>query len=296
MAFIGSRGAGQEMEAASNSGFAVSSDGTRIAWQRHGEGEPVILFIPTWNLVDSRVVRHQVDFFGARTTVITYDPRGAGVSDRPDHGYDFPMHAADALAVLDAASVGRASIITASRGLGSTVRLASAHPGRVERIVAVGPYVPFEPSTDDRFWTIDQVAEPGDLFSAHGWRTDWPAFARRFMENVFSEPDSEATIRELVDIALGASPEILITQERELNWAAIPPLLRALTTPTLVIHGQEDHAVSVAQAQQIVDAMQDARLEIIPGGGHRPDIRTPERVNELMAEFLIESPIQKPAY
>jgi len=274
------------MESAANE-FAVSADGIRIAWQRHGSGEPVSLFVPTWNLVDSRVVRHQVAFLSPRATVLTYDPRGAGASDRPAKGYDFPMHAADALAVLDAAGVERASIVTASRGFDSAVLVASAHPERVERLVAIAPYVQFEASADDRFWTIDEIREARDLFSAFGWRTAWPAFARAFMERVFSEPDSEETIRELVEIALDASPEILITQERELEWAAIPPLLASVMAPTLVIHGDGDLSVPVSLAQRIVDAMPDARLHVLPGAGHRPDIRTPERLNPLLTDYLL---------
>jgi len=268
-------------------GFAISADGTRIAWRRHGMGEPAILFVPTWNLVDSRVVRHQVDFLAPRATVLTYDPRGAGASDRPDHGYDFPMHAADALAVLDAADVMRASIVTASRGLATSVVLASANPERVERLVAVGSYIQFEATSGDRFWTIHEITDARDLLSAHGWRTDWPAFARRFMESVFSEPDSEDTIRELVDIALEASPEILITQERERMWGAIPPLLATVKAPTLLIHGDDDHGVPLSLARRIADAMPNARLDVLPGAGHRPDIRTPERVNPLIADFLL---------
>jgi len=267
--------------------FALSADGTRIAWRRLGMGERVILFVPTWNLVDSRVVKHQVDFLAPRATVLTYDPRGAGASDRPDHGYDFPMHAADALAVLDAADVMRASVVTASRGLASSVVLASTNPQRVERLVSVGSYIQFEPTTDDRFWKIANISEPSDLLSAHGWRTDWPAFARRFMESVFSEPDSEDTIRELVDIALNASPEVLITQERERDWGAIPPLLATVEAPTLLIHGDDDHGVPLSLARRIADAMPNARLDVLPGAGHRPDIRTPERVNPLIADFLL---------
>jgi pimeloyl-ACP methyl ester carboxylesterase len=34
--------------------------------------------------------------------------------------------------------------------------------------------------------------------------------------------------------------------------------------------------------------MANARLELIPGGGHRPDIRTPELVNPLLVEFLLD--------
>jgi pimeloyl-ACP methyl ester carboxylesterase len=35
-----------------------------------------------------------------------------------------------------------------------------------------------------------------------------------------------------------------------------------------------------------VAAIPDARLVVIPGGGHRPDIRGPELVNPLLLEFL----------
>ncbi len=59
-------------------GTAVSADGTQIAWYRYGEGERAILFMPTWNLVDARVVGHQVVALEPHATVFTYDPRGAG--------------------------------------------------------------------------------------------------------------------------------------------------------------------------------------------------------------------------
>ena len=75
-------------------GMATSSDGTRIAWYRYGEGERAVLFVPTWNIVDARVVGHQVAALEAHATVVTYDPRGAGASQRPSRGYDFPLHAA----------------------------------------------------------------------------------------------------------------------------------------------------------------------------------------------------------
>lgn len=41
-------------------GAATSVDRTRIAWYRYGEGERAVLFVPTWNIVDARVVGHQV--------------------------------------------------------------------------------------------------------------------------------------------------------------------------------------------------------------------------------------------
>jgi hypothetical protein len=57
-------------------GTATSPDGTRIAWYRYGGGEQTILFVPTWNLVDARVVGHQVAALESHADVLTYDPRG----------------------------------------------------------------------------------------------------------------------------------------------------------------------------------------------------------------------------
>ena len=101
--------------------MATSVDGTRIAWYRYGGGDRAILFVPTWNIVDARVVGHQVAALESQATVVTYDPRGAGASERPKSGYDFLLHAADAVAVLRDAGVDHVSLVTASRGFNHIV-------------------------------------------------------------------------------------------------------------------------------------------------------------------------------
>ena len=84
---------------ADEAGFATAA-GVHIAWRRYGNGPETILFIPTWNFVDSRVLRHQVDGLRDRFRVLTYDARGSGRSDHPSAGYRFTDHLEDAVAVL----------------------------------------------------------------------------------------------------------------------------------------------------------------------------------------------------
>ena len=257
-------------------GIATSADGTRIAWSQFGTGMPVILFIPTWNLVDSRVVGHQVTALAPLATVLAYDPRGAGDSDRPPTGYDFSHHAADALAVLDATETERASVITASRGLNAAILLAVEHPERVERVAAIGPYMRLEPDPPP--------PDPGVLES---WRTDWRGFIGPFMHRVFSEPGSEDLIEEMIEIGMDSSPDIVATQETELDWVTPAGRLGQVAAPVLVIHGSEDGPVPVSHANEIVAALPNARLVVDPNGGHRPDIRSPERINPLLVDFLV---------
>ncbi len=259
-----------------NRGLATSVDGTRIAWRRYGDAGQSILFVPTWNLVDARVVGHQVAALEPHATVVTFDPRGAGESERPASGYDFPLHAADALAVMDATGVEDAAAVTASRGLNAAVLLAAEHPQRVTRIAAVAPYMRLEPDP--------QPPAPDRL---QRWRDDWPGFVVPFMHAVFSEPDSAEVIEEMIAIGLDASPEIVAAQELELDWVTPARSLARVQCPALVVHGEGDVPVPLETARAIADDLPDARLVVIPGGGHRPDIRSPEVVNPILLEFLL---------
>jgi 3-oxoadipate enol-lactonase len=259
-------------------GRVASVDGTNISWYRYGEGETTILFVPTWNLVDARVVGHQVATLSSAATVLTYDPRGAGASDRPQRGYGFPLHAADALAVLDANGIGSVSLVTASRSVNTAVLLITDDPGRFERLAAIAPYLEFEP---DPAWPDPKILE--------AWRTDWAGFVVPFMHKVFTEPDSGELVDEVVAIALDATPDVIVTQEFELDWVRPARLLSSVACPTLVIHGESDATTSTALVTRIVNALPNARLELIPNGGHRPDIRTPELVNPLLGSFLLSA-------
>jgi pimeloyl-ACP methyl ester carboxylesterase len=254
----------------------ADSGGVRIAWYRSGSDERTVLMIPTWNLVDARVWRPVLAFLEPEFTVLTYDPRGAGASDRPASGYGFDRHMADAAAVLDANDVERAAIVTASRGINAAVLLAASEPRRVTRICAIAPYMRLEAPRER--------SSPDEVFAA--WRRDWPGWARSFMEKVFSEPDSEATIAATTAIALEASPEILITQETELDWDEPARRLGDVRCPALLIHGAGDLSTPVSVAEDVARGLPDAQLLVLDGAGHRPDIRNPEIVAPYLLEFL----------
>jgi hypothetical protein len=64
-------------------GMATSADGTRIAWYRYGGGERSVLFLPTWNLVDARVVGHQVAALESDATVLRTTREGRAPATGP---------------------------------------------------------------------------------------------------------------------------------------------------------------------------------------------------------------------
>jgi pimeloyl-ACP methyl ester carboxylesterase len=68
-----------------------------------------------------------------------------------------------------------------------------------------------------------------------------------------------------------------------------PDDLRRLVIPTLMIWGDHDPVVSVADARAAADLIPDARLEVLPAG-HVPQLGEPARVAELLEDFIHSSP------
>ena len=60
----------------------VESHGTRIFWEEHGHGPRAVLFIPPWQIVDSRVWKLQIPYFARHFQTLTFDPPGNGRSGR----------------------------------------------------------------------------------------------------------------------------------------------------------------------------------------------------------------------
>src|SRR3954453_13411210 len=50
----------------------VQRDGVRVFYELHGEGEPAVLFLPTWEIVHSRAWKYQVPYFARRRRVVTF--------------------------------------------------------------------------------------------------------------------------------------------------------------------------------------------------------------------------------
>jgi len=266
----------------------ADSNGVRIGWRRYGDGPRSILFIPTWNFVDSRVLRHQVEGLRDRFRLLTFDARGSGSSGRPRDGYRFDDHVADAMAVLDASQTAAASLVAGSLGTHVAVLLATRHPDRVARMVLIAPPMSVG-GTDDGGVDAPTKSSNEDgsaRSSAPDWRTDYPAFVPWFIGEVFSEPDSQATIDEVVGIALEADHAMLLQQAAELDWDQAPRHLKDVRCPTLIIHGAADRTLELASIKAVAAGIPGARLVLLDDLGHRPDIRRPDIVNPILARFL----------
>jgi pimeloyl-ACP methyl ester carboxylesterase len=116
------------------------SRGHTISFEDAGAGRPIVL-IPgaTMSAADWRDAGY-VDLLATSRRVLSVDPLGNGLSDKPHDpdAYAWPAVAADVLGVMDAAGVDRAVVWGYSRGMGLAVALAADFPDRVAALILAG--------------------------------------------------------------------------------------------------------------------------------------------------------------
>ena len=122
--------------------FCRAPDGATLAYATHGRGPPLVR-AATWLTHleydwQSPVWRHWLDGLGGRHTVIRYDERGCGLSDRELGELSLDQWVGDLESVVDAAGVERFALLGVSGGGFASVAYAVRHPERVSHLVLYG--------------------------------------------------------------------------------------------------------------------------------------------------------------
>jgi pimeloyl-ACP methyl ester carboxylesterase/predicted glycosyltransferase len=285
------RGAEQTRALYPDADGVVEREGVRVHWERYGSGSPAYLLLPTWEALHSRTWKCQIPYLARYGTVITFDPRGNGRSDRPRDPalYARREYAGDAVAVLDAAGVDRA-LVVAWCDLGESLILAAEHPDRVAGLFEIAPAVqladmqpepvayPFdEPLDTDEGWAKE---------NRHYWLRDWRGYTEFFFGECFGEPHSTKQLEDAVGWSLETDPETMLLRfrgwnDKVIDRAEATALGDRLSCPGVVIHGTEDRLVEPGRGRAVAETLGWGHVSL-EGSGHGPHARDPVRTNLLL--------------
>ena len=258
--------------------------GISLAYEEFGTGEPLVLVAGLGQQLHSwpaafceqlaergyRVIRFDNRDVGKSTHLRFKPPSPAAILRRrwsPDQ-YDLIDMATDTVGLLDALELADVHLAGASMGGMIAQTVAARHPDRVRTLTSIFS------NTGAR-----RVGRPALstwlMMASRPARTREEAQARavRIFRHIGSHgfPFDEAWVREEAGIGWDRDPSPAGTA-RQLG--AIfrsgdrTPGLRAVTAPTLVIHGDRDRMVHPTGGAATVRAITGARLETIPGMGH----------------------------
>jgi pimeloyl-ACP methyl ester carboxylesterase len=265
----------------------IDVDGVGIEFEDHGQGTPVLLL---HGFPDSgRLWRHQVPALAqAGFRPVVPDLRGFGRSDKPAEVADYavPVLVKDVGSVLDAVEVDRAHVIGHDWGAALAWVLAALAPERVDRLVvlSVGNPATRRPTIEqlEKSWYMWLFQFPGiaeQWLSADGWRNfrDWAG-----------HPDADHVIAEL---------EATGSLTPGLNWyranlapqtlVSPPPELPPVQAPTMGVWSSGDIALLEGQMTDSARGVASTfRYERLDGLGHWMQLEAPDRVNDLLIDFL----------
>ena len=161
--------------------FARSSDGVRIAYAVHGSGPPLLVDSCWLSHLQfdwqSPVWRHYLVELGRIATVVRFDERGHGLSDRGVTDHSLDARVADLEAVADDAGLEQFAVLAMAQGGPVAIEYVARHPERVTRLAFYGSYAGAH---------ADASAEALEMDAAFtalirvGWDRPTPEFRRVF--------------------------------------------------------------------------------------------------------------------
>jgi pimeloyl-ACP methyl ester carboxylesterase/predicted glycosyltransferase len=287
-----------------SSGY-IERDGVRVFWERYGDGDPTVLFLPTWSIIHSRGWKAQIPYFARHARVLTFDGRGNGRSDRPKgpEAYREEEFAADALAVMDATRSERVVLVSLSRGAERSLLLGAHHPDRMQGMVFVAPALPLPPAAS-RASAEREFVEPHESYEGWGkwnsnyWLENYEDFLAFFFAQAFNEPHSTKQREDAMGWALETDPETLVATQlvpRLRDEAAVRELTDRISCPVLVLHGRDD-AVRPHDSGAELARMTGGALVSLEGSGHSPHARDPVKVNLMVRDFIQPRPTPTSAW
>ena len=234
--------------------------GNRVHVTEAGDGDPLLLITglggntEMWTPFIERLMYRRI---------IRFDAPGTGLSSTPL----FPIPVATlsdlVAAVLDACDVPIADVVGFSYGGAVAQQLAYDHPTRVRRLVLAST-------------TCGMYGIPGRFDALAGLMTPL-----RYYSPSYYERTAEATFGGMTGRDSAARRRMMVARRRQppspygyamqllgaMGWTSWP-FLHHIPHETLVIAGDDDPLIPVANAEMLARRIPRAQLEIVEGAGH----------------------------
>ncbi len=224
-------------------------------------------------------------------TVLDYDHRGYGSSDRPEGGhYGLDVWADDLAGLLDALEIDRLFVHGGSMGGFIATRFASRYPQRVERLVIGGAVAKCDRMSRTQFLIWKRIAQAYGVDSEElALHLTTHAFSRQYLETLGETAVADmrsGTARNVTtEVFLAACDLMIDTDTRD-------ELVR-ITAPTLVMVGEQDvitpldAAEGGAGARYMAEHIPNAELIVLEGCGHGNLVERADDSIAAIIEFLL---------
>ena len=152
--------------------------------------------------------------------------------------------------------------------------IAATSPQLISQLILSGASV-LRPEKKLKRYIFSLLAKTGKIFFNLPLIKDFSAPARKFLYRLAGSPDYAATT--------GIKREIF----KKIVRQDLTEELKLIKTPTLVVWGTLDSYVPLSTGKKIAALIPNSRLEIIVGGKHGLHLQMPEKLYQLIKDFIL---------
>jgi pimeloyl-ACP methyl ester carboxylesterase len=260
----------------------LTSNGITLHYDVVGAG-PAVCLINGYRLSAAAWPEAFISQLAARLTVITFDNRGTGRSDKPPTGYEFANLAKDVVELLDNLRSPQVHVFGYSMGGAIAQEVAIRHPDRVDRLILFGTFcggVWAEPAS---YSVFKRFLASENQTPEEAARQAWP---------VTYSPDylaanADAVERQMRRELEHPTPSYVAQRQMEAlrKFDSYRDLPR-INAPTLVATGAHDQLVKPRNSEILASRIPNARRELLADLGHRAIWEAPEEIADLVGDFL----------
>ncbi|MFI7503129.1 alpha/beta fold hydrolase [Streptomyces sp. NPDC049687] len=267
----------------------IADDGVRLWASASGRGGPLVLCHGgpgLWDTLDGVSA-----LLADRATVVRWDQRGCGRSQRCDGPWTSERFVADLDAVRAHFGFSRIALLGHSWGAQLALSYALAHPERVSALVyvsgtGIGPDADWHPAFRENF--LARLGDPPERLARWQELTDRPeptedeTRERAVLQWSIEFEDRDRALelaRQMADpwFGLNGTCNRALNEERKRDWGtpALQAACQSLDVAALIVDGARD-----IRPRSAVDSLERAlprvRRVVLPEAGHMPWVEEPE--------------------
>ena len=251
--------------------FCMTRDGVQLAYSRVGSG-PSLVKTGNWMThlefdFESPIWRHLYRELSRDHSLIRYDARGNGLSDRDVEEVSFETFVSDLEAVVDTSGLESFALLGISQGCAVSIAYAVRHPERVTHLALYGGFAVGWAKRAMSALDKERRAAMLTLMRV-GWGQENPAFRQLFTSLFIPGGTKEQAdwFNELQRIS--ASPEDAVRNMVANGDVDVGALLSQVTVPTLVMHARDDAIVPLDSGRRLAATIPGARFVSLPSRNH----------------------------
>ncbi len=268
--------------------YAKTSDGVNIAYSSFGAG-PALVYTPdpVWGFLLSSWQVPEIGGWYQRLarqrTLIGYDSRGTGESDRSAKDYSLEGLLWDLEAVVDGMGLENFALLGRYHTGPVTIAYAARYPERVSHLILWCPFAAgstySESSVSQAFSSLRSMADQ-----------EWELYVKTMVNTSYSGAGGDL-LKRLAELwRPSVSPSELPVIIAGLGEHDATSLLNQVRAPTLVIHWRDNRFSPVEESRRIAASIPGAELVVLEGEDPWPDVGRTEAAARAIDEFLGDAP------